>query len=143
MTVAKKRFSGIGSISPNSVPAVASPQLSKSITTIPATGEPHYAGLFRSSLLRISGAFSGKTALVSFMSGFNGGLHAAAFRSNDKLTIEQSAISKSLLARAEKLSLSGADHAAIEEAMALWEESELLLISLLDKATVHSQLRLI
>lgn len=144
MTGTKKRFSGIGSISSNEVPAVASP--SPSISPAVPSGnrpEPMYADLFRAALARVSSVYLKKPALVSFMGRFNGGFYDAAARSGDKFIQEQAEISKNLRGRANKQSAAGADQSAIEDAIALWEAAELRLLDLLDKATVHSQLRLI
>ncbi len=144
MTGTKKRFSGIGSISSNEVPVVAAPSLSIS-PAMPSGNrpEPMYVDIFRASLARVSSAYLKKPALIASMSHFAGGFYDAAVRSGDKFIQEQAEISKSLRARANTQSTSGAAMGAIEDALALWEAAELRLLDLLDKATVHSQLRLI
>lgn len=144
MAEVKKRFSGIGSISnpAQTIPSVCPPS---PLTKAPMVSclEPLYADLFRASLVRVAAVYSAKPALVSFMNNCDGGFAAAAARFNVTAIQNQLKISKGLQDRAGKLAVAGKDLSEIEDSLVLWEESESRLMDLLDKATVHSQLRLL
>lgn len=143
MTGAKKRFSGIGSIS-NVAPVVSPPPaLSSPKISGTACPEPLYAASFRASVARIAAVYSSKLALVSFMARCDGGFSAAATRSGDQLIQAKVEISKALQVRAGQLAVAGAGLPVIEDILLLWEQSEVRLLDLLDTAAMDSQMRLI
>lgn len=140
-----RRFKGIGSITP-ATPLASAVSISASPAPAPhvaVPADPPHMDLFRAALERISRVYSTKTALIAAMRSFSGGFRAAAWRSGNKTTMEQSDIVRVVRKRANHLACSGADVCLVEEAIALWEEAETALMTMLDKLSANSQMRLV